>query len=140
MLGLLSTSLLRQTHWSLRTAADVEKSGDAAGFIDPLFSTGIFLAMNGGNLAAKTVDGIFKEPGRTEELLEKYQESYVDFFDTIISFVHFFYDPNQTKENYWERAQLLVDPFKEWPARKDFIRLISGLAGIKHVMKIAAKE
>lgn len=111
-------------------------TGDAAGFVDPLFSTGVFLALRGALLAAETVDAVLKQPQQEQELLQSYEQSYRDFFDAVISFVHFFYDANKDKEKYWERAQQLVDPFKQWSSRQDFVRLIAGQAGIADVMRL----
>jgi clorobiocin biosynthesis protein Clo-hal len=111
-------------------------TGDAAGFVDPLFSTGVFLALRGGSLASATVDRLLKEPEKEADLLARYEKSYRDFFDVVISFVHFFYDATKAKEAYWERAQELIDPIQQMTRRQDFIRLISGQAGIVDVMKL----
>lgn len=115
-------------------------AGDAAGFVDPLFSTGVFLALRGGSLASAVVDRLLKEPERESEFLVQYERSYRDFFDVVISFVHYFYDASKTKEAYWERAQELVDPIQQMTARQDFVRLISGQAGIVDVMRLDRLE
>jgi FAD-dependent halogenase len=115
-------------------------TGDAAGFVDPLFSTGVFLALRGGSLAAEAVDWVLKEPSSEDKVLQHYQQSYRDFFDVIISFVHYFYDTNRDKEAYWERAQQLVDPIQQMTSRRDFVRLISGVAGISNVMRLDRSE
>jgi len=39
-------------------------AGDAFAFIDPVFSSGVYLGMNGGEQAAATVDAILREPAR----------------------------------------------------------------------------
>ncbi len=44
--------------------------GDAATFVDPLFSAGIFLAMNSANMAARIIDSVLKQPEREQELFE----------------------------------------------------------------------
>jgi clorobiocin biosynthesis protein Clo-hal len=115
-------------------------TGDAAGFVDPLFSTGVFLALRGGSLASSTVDRLLREPEKEAELLMRYEKSYRDFFDVVISFVHFFYDASKEKELYWERAQELIDPIQQMTVRQDFIRLISGQAGIVDVMRLDWSE
>lgn len=115
-------------------------TGDAAGFVDPLFSTGVFLALRGGSLASATVDRLLQQPEKEIDLLGRYEKSYRDFFDVVTSFVHFFYDANKDKEMYWERAQELIDPIAQMTRRQDFIRLISGQAGIVDVMKLDWSE
>lgn len=108
-------------------------TGDAAGFVDPLFSTGVFLALRGAGLAAEAIDGVLKEPEKESELLRCYEQSYLDFFDVVISFVRYFYDASKDREAYWGRAQQLIDPFKHMNARQDFVHLISGLVGRGYV-------
>jgi flavin-dependent dehydrogenase len=39
-------------------------AGDAFAFIDPVFSSGVYLGMNGGEQAARTVDAILRDPSR----------------------------------------------------------------------------
>lgn len=39
-------------------------AGDAFAFIDPVFSSGVYLGMNSGEQAAKTVDAILRDPSR----------------------------------------------------------------------------
>lgn len=115
-------------------------TGDAAGFVDPLFSTGVFLALKGASLAAETIDWVLKEPSKESQLLQNYQQSYRDFFDVVVSFVHFFYDASKDKEAYWERAQQLIDPIQQMTSRRDFVRLISGQGGIGNVMRLDRSE
>ena len=110
--------------------------GDAAGFVDPLFSTGVFLAMNGASLAARAIDSTFQEPEREMEWWVRYDEVYKKFLHVVFSFVHYFYDASKDKEIYWARAQELIDPIRQMTARQDFINLISGLAGIRSVMSL----
>ena len=48
--------------------------GDAAGFMDPMFSAGVFLAMYSGRLAARTIDQLLTSGGRrTEARLNAYE-------------------------------------------------------------------
>jgi halogenation protein CepH len=110
--------------------------GDAAGFVDPLFSTGVFLAMNGGNLAAAAIDRTLDLPEREHAIGVAYQRAYKEFLDTVISFVRFFYDASKDKEVYWDKAQELVDPIGRMTARADFILMISGLSGVRTVMDL----
>jgi halogenation protein CepH len=109
--------------------------GDAAGFVDPLFSTGVFLAMNGARLAVQAIDDLLRSPGREAEYQAGYERSYREFLDTVLSFVKYFYDASRSKESYWAQAQTLVDPIGQMTARQDFVHLISGLAGIRPVMR-----
>jgi len=46
--------------------------GDAYAFIDPVFSSGVMLAMNSGMAAADTIDECIKDPARRPQALEKF--------------------------------------------------------------------
>lgn len=48
--------------------------GDAYAFVDPVFSSGVWLAMNGGVAAAETVDSIFTQPAQKVEALQRYDQ------------------------------------------------------------------
>jgi flavin-dependent dehydrogenase len=47
--------------------------GDAFAFVDPMFSSGVLLAMNSGVEGARTVDVCLREPARAQEVLSQYQ-------------------------------------------------------------------
>jgi flavin-dependent dehydrogenase len=49
--------------------------GDAFAFIDPVFSSGVWLAMNSGATAAETVDRIFRKPNEKAEALARFDQS-----------------------------------------------------------------
>jgi flavin-dependent dehydrogenase len=110
-------------------------TGDAAAFVDPLFSTGVMLAMKGGASAADTIDRILNDPVDEAFQQATYETSYREFFDVVVSFVRYFYDARRERTDYWERAQELIDPVRELKQREDFVRLISGLGGERSVME-----
>ncbi len=114
--------------------------GDAAGFVDPLFSTGVFLAMNGASLAAKQILASFDAPDRERELAEEYEAAYRQFLDVVTSFVQFFYDTKKRKENYFDHARQLVDPMDVMTARQDFVYLITGLGGLHETMGLSPAD
>jgi flavin-dependent dehydrogenase len=49
--------------------------GDAGGFIDPVFSTGVYLAMNSGFLAADAVETCLDRPELAAEALKHFEET-----------------------------------------------------------------
>lgn len=114
--------------------------GDAAGFVDPLFSTGVFLAMNSGSLAAKTIIAAIENPSEEHTLGAAYETSYRSFLDVVTSFVLFFYDASKNKEKYFDRARDLVDPMDIMSARQDFVYLITGLGGLHSVMGMSPSQ
>jgi flavin-dependent dehydrogenase len=105
--------------------------GDAAAFVDPLFSTGVALATLASSALSKIVDVVLDHPEIEDAALARYSVAYRSFFDEIRTFVGKFYDRTKVKEFYWEQAQTIVDPTRKNDPRKDFVTLVSGLGG-KH--------
>ena len=48
-------------------------AGDAAGFIDPVFSSGVFLALLAGEKCADTLNIVLDHPRKTARLFAKYE-------------------------------------------------------------------
>jgi flavin-dependent dehydrogenase len=46
--------------------------GDAYAFVDPMFSSGVWLAMNSGDRAAQTIDTCFRQPARSSAALRAF--------------------------------------------------------------------
>lgn len=111
-------------------------AGDAAAFIDPLFSTGVMLAMKGSSTAARAVAALLDHPDSEPAILRGYEHAYREFLEVVVSFVRFFYDPSKKVVEYFERARTLVDPEEAFAARQDFITLISGLYGMAPIMEV----
>ncbi|EJQ38291.1 hypothetical protein IEE_05063 [Bacillus cereus BAG5X1-1] len=109
--------------------------GDAAGFVDPLFSTGVFLAMNGASSVAKCLHQALVKPEQEEEFFSNYESEYKQVLKVITLFVHHFYDSNRQLNSYFTKAQTLVDPQEMLTIRQDFIYLITGLAGRRALTK-----
>jgi flavin-dependent dehydrogenase len=68
--------------------------GDAATFLDPVFSTGVFLALATGVRAAVAVDGALGRHGRVDSKdLKTYEREANRLFARFRRFVYAFYDP-----------------------------------------------
>lgn len=68
--------------------------GDAATFLDPVFSTGVFLAMATGENAAETIHRALDRPGPvTAARLSRYERHANRLFRRFRRFVYAFYDP-----------------------------------------------
>lgn len=101
--------------------------GDAACFIDPLFSTGVHLAMLSGFLAAVTVHTVLAKPelGRAE-LLKFYETTYRREFARLRAQVYFLYSGQaRTKDSYfWHARNQFGVP--DLAPEQAFISLIAG--------------
>lgn len=114
--------------------------GDAAAFVDPLFSTGVALATLAGSALSKVVEEILQHPEIEERALERYAVAYRAFFDEIRTFVEKFYDRTKHKEFYWEQAQTIVDPERVRDPRKDFVTLVSALSGNHPLFQLSVDD
>jgi len=68
--------------------------GDAATFLDPVFSAGVFLAMATGERAAAAIDGALERPGPIRRAaFAAYERKANTLFRRFRRFVYAFYDP-----------------------------------------------
>ena len=66
-------------------------AGDAAGFIDPIFSSGVFLAVFSGELAADALDEVLDHPGNARRLFPRYERKVNRAMDVYLRFVDAWY-------------------------------------------------
>lgn len=99
--------------------------GDAACFIDPLFSTGVHLAVSGGFLASALVHTRFVNENLYRESQESYEALYKSQYSHFQELVHLFYGGNRTKDSYfWQTRKITSDD--DYSPRQSFVRLVSG--------------
>lgn len=117
--------------WSYRmsevTGPGWMQIGDAAGFIDPVLSTGVFLAMHSAWHAGRTAAAIV---GGADEAtaLKTYQEHHRELFGDLLRMVRFYYQQNLYRDDYfWESKKILLRSDTEIRPQKAFVVLTSGL-------------
>src|SRR5213593_3965534 len=66
-------------------------AGDAAGFIDPIFSSGVFLAVFSGELAADSLNEVLNNPRRAKRLFARYERAVNRAMDVYLRFVNAWY-------------------------------------------------
>ena len=66
-------------------------AGDAAGFIDPVFSSGVFLAVFAGERAADVLDEVIDRPKRRRRLFARYERMVNRAMDVYLRFVDAWY-------------------------------------------------
>jgi halogenation protein CepH len=102
-------------------------AGDAACFIDPVFSTGVHLACLAGFLGARAADGILRGETAEADALAAYEQTYRGAFERYVRFLYFFYDHNEDPDSYFWTARRIIDHEpEELSVREAFVRLISG--------------
>jgi flavin-dependent dehydrogenase len=66
-------------------------AGDAAGFIDPIFSSGVFLAVFSGEQCADVMNEVLDHPSRAKRLFPRYERAVNRAMDVYLRFVNAWY-------------------------------------------------
>jgi FAD-dependent halogenase len=102
-------------------------AGDAACFIDPVFSTGVHLACLAGFLGASATDAILRGVAPEADALAQYETAYRGAFERYLRFLYFFYDHNEDPDSYfWTARRILTHAPDDLSTREAFVHLISG--------------
>jgi len=99
-------------------------AGDAAGFVDPLLSTGCYLALTAGYLAGLCLGSVLHDPELQPAAFRYYDASYNRVVDEIHEMVRLFYRTLRPQEAFDGAQAILGDP---GDPRELFIRLAAGL-------------
>ena len=100
--------------------------GDAACFVDPLFSSGVHLAMMSAVMAAAYLDACRSDASMRGPAASVYEELYHTEYSHFRELAALFYASNRTVESYfWESRRILGEPEDE-EARQSFIRAVAG--------------
>lgn len=99
-------------------------AGDAACFIDPVFSQGVHLATYGGLLAARSINTALAdtaaETAAFEEFEARYRMEYARFHDFLVAF----YDMHQDESSYFWTAKKVINGKNS--NVESFVELIGG--------------
>ena len=100
--------------------------GDAACFVDPLFSSGVHLAMMSGVMAAAYIHAAHSDSAIREPAARVYEELYRTEYSHFRELARLFYASNRTMESYfWEARRILASGDDE-ESRQSFIRAVAG--------------
>jgi flavin-dependent dehydrogenase len=99
--------------------------GDAACFVDPLFSSGVHLALLAGVLAAAYVTTALKDPSMGAAAGGVYRDLYYKEYGHFREMAALFYSSNRSVESYfWEARRLLGH--RHLSPRQAFIHAVAG--------------
>ena len=99
--------------------------GDAACFIDPLFSTGVHLAVSGAHIAAAFVETQLEDNLPSEELARSYDALYRQQYDHFRELTKLFYSGNRSVDSYFWQSRRLTGQL-DYEPRAAFLRSVSG--------------
>jgi flavin-dependent dehydrogenase len=92
--------------------------GDAFAFLDPVFSSGVYLAMSGAEQAAELVDTALREPAREAALLRKLEKRQRAGMARFSFFIYRFNGPVM--------RQLFRSPRNTWQMEQGMISMLAG--------------
>jgi len=69
-------------------------AGDAFGFLDPIYSTGVFLALKSAELAADSIIEAFEQDDFSGKVLGRHGDEYVEGMESMRKLVYAYYDDN----------------------------------------------
>jgi flavin-dependent dehydrogenase len=92
--------------------------GDAFAFLDPVFSSGVYLAMSGAEQAAAVVDTALREPQREKGLLRKLEKRQRAGMARFSFFIYRFNGPVMT--------QMFREPRNTWKLEQGVISMLAG--------------
>lgn len=100
--------------------------GDAACFIDPLFSSGVHMAMMGAVLSAAYISTIKSQPTDYDQIGIAYQNLYFKEYNHFREMAKLFYSSNLVHDSYFWEARKLLPEFTKYDSRHAFIRAVAG--------------
>jgi flavin-dependent dehydrogenase len=92
--------------------------GDAFAFLDPVFSSGVYLAMSGAEQAAEVVDAALREPAREALLLRKLEKRQRAGMARFSFFIYRFNGPVM--------QQMFRQPRNTWQLEQGVISMLAG--------------
>ncbi len=92
--------------------------GDAYAFIDPVFSSGVHIAMSGAKLAAECVDELLRDPANRTKALNSYSDRINAALNTFSWLIHRFNSPVMQK--------IFMAPGNNFQIKEAIISLLAG--------------
>ena len=103
--------------------------GDAACFIDPIFSSGVHLATYSALLAARSINTLLRGDVDECRAFTEFERRYRAEFENVYGFLLSFYDVHQDERSYFWRARKILNTTE--PENEAFVRLISGFSTVE---------
>jgi flavin-dependent dehydrogenase len=92
--------------------------GDAYAFLDPIFSSGVYLAMNSAELACEVVDSALRDPASERAAQRRYEAEVRRGLKTFSWFIYRFTSPAM--------RYLFANPRNDWRLEEALISMLSG--------------
>lgn len=116
--------------WSYSTASMTGPGwilvGDSACFVDPLFSTGVHLAVTAAHIGAAYIVTALTDPGFAPDAAAAFERLYRTQYEHFHELARLFYAGNRSADSYFWEARRITG--EQRPPREAFVRTVSGQA------------
>jgi halogenation protein CepH len=100
--------------------------GDAACFVDPVFSSGVHLATYSALLAARSINSVLAQEVDEATAFREFERRYRREYAVYYEFLTAFYDMNSDEESYFWSAKTITDNTST--ELESFVELIGGVS------------
>jgi FAD-dependent halogenase len=100
--------------------------GDAACFVDPIFSSGVHLATYGALLAARSINSVLAQAVDEETAFREFEERYRREYGVFYEFLVSFYDMHVDENSYFWSAKKVTDSTST--DLESFVTLVGGVS------------
>ncbi|MFI5916511.1 tryptophan 7-halogenase [Dactylosporangium sp. NPDC051541] len=101
--------------------------GDAACFVDPVFSSGVHLATYSALLAARSINSILAGTVAEEPALHEFEARYRREYSVFYEFLTSFYQMNRDEDSYFWEAKRITRS-EHYTEFESFVELVAGVA------------
>jgi halogenation protein CepH len=100
--------------------------GDAACFVDPVFSSGVHLATYGALLAARSINSVLAQTVDEDTAFHEFEQRYRREFGVFYEFLVSFYDMHVDESSYFWSAKKVTDASSS--DLESFVSLVGGVS------------
>ena len=111
--------------------------GDAACFVDPLFSTGVHLAVTAAHIGAAYLVSALTDPGLAADAAVAFERLYRTQYAHFHELARLFYGGNRSVDSYFWEARRITG--EQRPPRQAFIRAVSGQAAAGYEQSVLSR-
>ena len=112
-------------------------AGDAACFVDPLFSTGVHLAVTAAHLGAAYVVTALTDPELAPDAAAAFERSYRTQYEHFHELARLFYAGNRSVDSYFWAARRITG--EQRAPREAFVRAVSGQAAAGYERSVLSR-
>jgi FAD-dependent halogenase len=100
--------------------------GDAACFVDPVFSSGVHLATYGALLAARSINSVLAQTASEDAAFHEFEQRYRREYGVFYEFLVSFYDVHEDEDSYFWSARKVTDSASS--DLESFVSLVGGVS------------